>query len=498
MRRFFWSPEHTYAPKNGPRVVPCDMNRGSIIFLATLLIFSVTLNAVWATDHTASFLDLDYAMWTSHTFALGRVGQFIPNSVDIFQYNGQYYSALAPGLALFALPFVVPGFITVGHFSEYGAVMLFSEFFVAILNALAALYLYKLSRMYFRETTACFIALAYAFSTISWPFATFFFQSDVSAALDVIAVYFVLRVTRGSGGFVAILLGGLSVAAAMTVDYVNVLLMPVLLVYIVVSLRRDHGLLAETATWFALCSLFGVLTIGFYNFACFGQVLVSSEQLFLRSSSILGNFSTPLYLGVVLNLFTPLRGIFLFSPILLVGVFGFVRMLGRPSAVRGEGLLILAVFMVLFLPYCAWYDPTGGLSFGPRFIVASLPFLLLPAGFVIESGWRYRTPVVYVLYSVGVVINGLAALTSALAGSSGWLTSPFLDSTIPLFAQGTLDQWWMGFTGQFWPVAVGAVIAAALLLPDILGRASEQVPDPADRLAGIVIDQNPTKRATVS
>ncbi|MGP8125007.1 MAG: hypothetical protein ACLQEQ_03945 [Nitrososphaerales archaeon] len=447
------------------------MNRGLVIFLATLLVFGVTLNAVWATDHTASFLDLDYAIWANHALALGRVGQFTPNSVDIFQYKGQYFSALAPGLSLLALPLVATGFALVGHFTEFGPVMLLSELFVAVMNALAALFLYKLSRMYFREATASFIALAYAFSTVGWPFATFFFQSDVSAALDVVAVYCVLRVARGSGGSAVILLGGLSVAAAMTVDYVNVLLMPVLLAYVVVALRKDHGLLAKAASGFASSSFLGVLAIGFYNRLSFGQILVTSEQLYLHSSSLLGEFSTPLYLGVLLNLLTPLRGIFLYSPILLVGVVGLGKML-RNSAVRKEGLLILAVFLALFLPYCAWYGPTGGLSVGPRFIVASLPFLLLPAGFVMEGGWRYRGPVIYVLYSLGVVVNGLEALTSALAGNTGWLTSPFLGSTVPLLAHGTLDQWWMGFAGSFWPVAAGTVIAAALLLPHVLGRLS--------------------------
>lgn len=440
------------------------------------MFFVVTLNGVWATDHTAAFLDLDYAMLVNHSFALGHVGQFVPHSVDIFSYRGEYYCALAPGLALLAFPLVALGFTIVGHFSEFGAVMLCSELFVAVLNALAVLYLYKLGRMYFREATASFIALAYAFSTIGWPFATFFFQSDVSAALDLIAVYYVIKATRGSGGSVAVLFGGLSVAAAMTVDYVNFLLLPVLMFYIVVSLRSNHRPLAKAVSGFALCSFVGVLAMGIYNQAAFGQVLVSSEQLYLHSSSILGEFSTPLYLGVILNLFTPLRGIFIYSPVLLVGVFGFTLMLRRSSAVRWEGLLILAVFLTLFLPYCAWYAPTGGLSFGPRFIVASLPFLLLPAGYVIEGGWRYRGPVIYFLYSVGVVINGLAALTSALAGNSGWLTSPFLDSTLSLFAQGTLDQWWTGLVGWFMPVVAGTVIAAALLLPDIMGRMDARNP----------------------
>lgn len=452
------------------------MNRGFIIFLLALTIFGVTLNGVWATDHTTSFLDLDYAIWANHTVSLGQVGQFVPNSVDILSYRGQYYSALAPGLALLAFPFLALGFSIEGHFSEYGIVMLLSELFVALLNALATLFLYKLGRLYFIEGTATFIALAYAFSTISWPFATFFFQSDVSASLALIAVYSVLKVTRGSGEFASSVLGGLSTAASMTVDYVNFLLLPILLVFIIASLRKKREAMAWTVIGFALCSMFGVLAMAAYNRAAFGTALVSSEQLYLHSSSIFGNFSTPLSRGVVLNLFTPLRGIFLYSPILAAGAYGFSRMLRDKFGVNKEGILILAVFMALFLPYCAWYSPEGGLSFGPRFIVASLPFLLLPAGFVIEAGWKHGPLVFYLLYSAGVVINGLAALTSALAGDSNWLASPFIDSTIPLFVQGTLDQWWAGLTGWFVPIIAGLVIAVTLLLPDVLGCFSERVP----------------------
>jgi hypothetical protein len=114
-----------------------------------------------------------------------------------------------------------------------------------------------------------------------------------------------------------------------------------------------------------------------------------------------------------------------------------------------------------------------------------MPYRFSPIGL----GHATRTlAVVKKLVSAGAVINGLAALTSALAGNTGWLTSPFLDSTIPLFEQGTLDQWWAGYIGRFWPLAAGAVTAAALLLPDILWRASKQGPDLANQLARIGLD----------
>jgi hypothetical protein len=447
---------------------------GVLIFSVVLLIYFTNLNTVWSTDHTASFLSLDYSIWSNHTLALGQVGKFSP-SVDDFAYHGQYYTALAPGLALFALPFVVPGIILDGGFSLYGFANLFSELFVAVMNAIAVVFIFKLARLYFADSTAAFVAFAYGFSTISWPFATFFFQSDASAAFAVIAVYLVIKVGRDQGGFRSVILGGLAVGAALIVDYVDVVLIPVLLAYLVLSLRRK-GLasLLESALGFLACSSVGIVAICLYNVSSFGQALVTSEQLYLGSSTLFGNFSTPIYLGVLLDLFSPLRGIFLFSPVLLLGVLGFRKMLRERSGVTKEGLLLLATFLALFLPYCAWYGPTGGLSFGPRFVIASLPFLLLPAGFAIQRDGKPRLAVAYLLYAFGVIVNGLGALTSALAGETAWLSSPFLGSTLPLFNQGNLDQWWKGRLGAYWPVGAGIVLAAALILPLAMGYGSDQ------------------------
>jgi hypothetical protein len=445
---------------------------GVLLFCVALIIYFVNLNTVWSTDHTSTFLTLDYAIWTNHTFALGKVGSFSP-SVDDFVYNGRYYSALAPGLAFFALPLVALGIVLDGGFSLYGYANFLGELFVALLNAIAVVFIYKLARLYFADSTSFFVASAYGFSTISWPFATFFFQSDASAAFAVIAVYLVIRAGRGQGELRYVILGGLAVGAALMVDYVDVILIPVLLGYLALWARRKGPvILAESTLGFLTSSLVGVIAIALYNLSSFGRALVTSEQLYLGSSTIFGNFSTPIYLGVVLNLFSPLRGIFLFSPVLVLGVLGYREMLRRSSGVAGEGALLLAAFLALFLPYCAWYGPTGGLSFGPRFVVAALPFLVLPVGFLVQRRGRLWLVVAYALYAIGVVVNGLAALTSALAGESAWLSSPFLGSTLPLFEQGTLDQWWKGSLGAYWPVGAGVVLATALILPLAAGYGS--------------------------
>ena len=103
------------------RIIPRRrISAGLMIFLSAFLFYLLTLNSVWATDHATSFLQLDWSIWTQHTFVLGSGTGFQPNTVDDFLFNGNYYSALAPGTAILALPFAGVGFMLDGHFTVFG------------------------------------------------------------------------------------------------------------------------------------------------------------------------------------------------------------------------------------------------------------------------------------------------------------------------------------------------------------------------------------------
>jgi hypothetical protein len=461
---------------------------GFVVFACALLVYYFTLNTLWGTDHTTSFLELDYSMWSNHTTALGRVGSFNPKTVDVVQSGGNYYSALAPGTAFIAFPFAALGFILDGgRYAVYpdsmlfGKALLMSELSVAVANAAAVYVVYKIARLYFRETTSAFLAFSYAFATISWPFATFLFQSDTSAMFDVLAAYFVLKMGRetpNSRTWWYALFAGLAVSGGLVVDYVNAIFILVILGFIILSQRTmtDRAPLKE-AIFFVAASLVGIIVVLYYNAISFGSPFVTSEQLYLHSSSFFGDFGYPIYEGLVLDLFTPYRGLFIYCPILVLGVVGilFATSPRFPKKIRREVLFMTALFLAILLPYAAWYDPDGGLSFGPRFIVASIPFLLLPAGFLLDrssavndkagNGKKIASLAAIALYVAGIFENGVAALTSALAGTGGWWSSPFLKETLPRFEAGVIDPWWRGTWGQEWWIAAAIIFASALTLP---------------------------------
>ncbi len=440
------------------------MTEGLLVFLFVFVVFEVSVNTVWATDHATSFTQLDYALLSNHSVALGHASIVPPHTVDDFRYNGQNYSALAPGTAFLALPFMAVAFALAGGYNAYGPALLWSGTFVAVAGAISAYLMYKMADMYFRRSTSVLLGLTFALSTICWPFATYFFQSDVSAMLVLAAAYFGLRAGRTGGAAAApALLCGLASGLAFMVDYVDAIIVPILVVFILVEKRGTRLPMAKAAAAFAVGVLPGLAVIGAYNFAIFGNPFMITEGAYV-GQSVFAKFSTPLHFGLALNLVSLSRGLFAFAPFTVVGVLGYFDAL-KAKGIKVEMLMLLAIFLGILIPYSAWYDPTGGLSFGPRFIVPGIPFLLLPAGFIVEQTRGPWRAVVYAVYAAGAVVNGMAAFVTAVPPSTAFDVSPFATYVAPNFQRGNFDSLWSSYLGHMWQVGALLVLALGIVIP---------------------------------
>jgi hypothetical protein len=439
-------------------------NKAILIFFSVLPVYLLTLNTLYASDHPTSLLELDYSIWTRHSFVLGAVGSFNPNSVDVFAYKGYYYSALAPGTSIFALPFAGIGFILDGGFSVFGNASFLAEFFIALVNSGGAAYLFLLARRFLNPSSALFVAYAYAFSTIAWPFATVFFQHDLSAFLTITGVYysvvFVKNSSKGGTHYAPLAVAALSMGAAFTVDYVDGLFIAIVSIYVLTWVAKNHRSMSKALIALSPIML-GLGFIGFYNYSCFGSPFLTSEQAYQGSINIFADFNTPLPYGVAVNLFTPYRGLLVYSPVLIAGFLGLLKA-RRRIGVR-DTLFLGSLFLSVFLAYSAWTDLTGGLSFGPRFLIPSIPYLLIFAGFLFQ-GSRSKL-LMYLLYLVGVFENGVGALTTALGVNGDIWTSPLIVHNLPLFLHGSLDVWWLNRVGTLWFVPAIIILLYAGGLP---------------------------------
>lgn len=127
-----------------------------------------------------------------------------------------------------------------------------------------------------------------------------------------------------------------------------------------------------TAAW-ALIALPGV---GLWNLYRTGQFF----DVGYRTASILWQTDRA-YIGVFGVLASPSFGLLVIMPVAAVGLWGLLGMAPR----RPAGLVMLGLVVMAAIGYGSFRDWFGGVSWGPRYLTAVTPFLVLGVGAVLQA-----------------------------------------------------------------------------------------------------------------
>lgn len=163
----------------------------------------------------------------------------------------------------------------------------------------------------------------------------------------------------------------------------------------------------RTCWWLGLGAV-GPLSLDLaYRWAYFGNPLYTQAgELGVKL------WQGPWAAGLAGLLVSPGRGLFVYSPMFLLSVVGFVRR-GVPLWVRAVGVGSLLTVMV----YGRWAPWWGGYSVGPRLLADLSPGLVLGLAPLEGRGWRTA---VVCLGAVAVVVHGLGAFTVSAMSWNGW------------------------------------------------------------------------------
>jgi succinate dehydrogenase/fumarate reductase cytochrome b subunit len=160
-----------------------------------------------------------------------------------------------------------------------------------------------------------------------------------------------------------------------------------------------------------------------FNFAIYGKIL--SHYYFGLSYSRSTRFAE----AAAGNLVSPARGLFVYSPVLLFSLSGFVLSL-RDKEQRAlhlaYGIIVAGMFIAISL-IPAWW---AGHSFGPRYMTDLLPFLVYftAFNFNVAASWR---PAVMTAMGVLVAISVAIHAQGALRGSPWrWNATPRMSTSI--------------------------------------------------------------------
>lgn len=430
----------------------------AVIFVMTILPFTTT--------NEASHYALARAILFSHTFSINPYTRFAQNDVSYFR--GNYYTPFAPGLSFLviiplalgtilggplntALPmFGMQGFVTSGQ-------LIALQLFSTLCAALSAVFVFKLCLVFSsKKYPALGASLVYAFATPVWVFSKTEFAHTFSALFLVSAFYYALKDPETSNRNAVI--SGMLCGAAVCIEYTNIVIFAPLVIYLLVRWARSKNLkmfIEKTTAFLSPIVLFSFLLL-IYNYVLFQNLFTFPESYWVGYNGSIPTFaqefSTPIVVGLNGLLISTSRGLAVYSPIVVFSIPGFL-LLGKLHH-KAEAILLASAFLANLFTYSMWSTWFGGESYGPRFLVPSLPFLIIPMFAFIQYALSSRSTLVKFgtaaltasLFIFSATIESIGALTRPAVNyypNVSFYTFFFKDTYFPNIAAGRLQD--LGF-----------------------------------------------------
>lgn len=388
----------------------------TFFFVASLFAYYGQLNRTesgdtWATIYTAVALVKKHTIWLDDYVRLFQQHAGEHPYMVTSGPGGHLVSVTPSASSVLALP-VVALFSAFGvHAEDWGAWMEAGMLTAALTAAASAAIVFVLLTRLTTRGRATLIAATYAWGTLQWGISgqALWQHSGATLALAL--------------GLLALVDGRLVQAGAALAAMVAFRPNTVLLFAFLLPLVGRR-----TGSWlrFGLGLLPFVAPLLFYNTIAFGSPFRQGygtahvrAQLTLDWHAVLE--------GTVGLLFSPGRGLFVYSPVLVFAVVGLVRGWRKPLYVCSGAAAV--IYILLAANSNEWY---GGQSFGPRRLTDILPLLavlLVPALELIDgTRWLWTYAALFV-WSVFVELLGAAA----------WPPMSWFDKNPPLERYST---WW--------------------------------------------------------
>jgi hypothetical protein len=349
--------------------------------------------------------------------------------------NGEYVSLFAPGVSFLAIPgYVIGRYFGASQVGAFAIIALVAVFNMLLIRAISM-------RLGASAAAASIGAGTFAFATPAFAYAVSFYQHHISVFLILLSIYCLLRWNNWWSAALVWILCGFSI----TVDYPNLFLMLPVGLYALgriffIDSGNSESKLRLNFNPLRLLSLFAIIVpvmfFLWFNNASYadpfqlsgtlprvealdaaGKPVDSSDieediQSNPNKKQAINFFKTRHLLnGFYTHLFSPDRGIIIFAPVIIIGLFGIFFIYKVDPDIANVLLAILGIDILL---YSMWGDPYGGWAFGSRYLIPAYGLLGIGISFVLT---RWKRNMMFLLIFFGILtysswVNTLGALTS--------------------------------------------------------------------------------------
>lgn len=304
-----------------------------------------------------------------------------------FGINNGFISDKAPGLSFLLVPvFIVVKILyilfhgqAVTNATSYNNFDAFAIYFIRVflvlVAAATAVRMYDLLNLLSeRKNVNIGIVLITSFGTLFFLYTPSLFPSLITGSLYILIVYHLIAFDKNKK-YSDLLVAGILSGFAVVVEYGTLLMIPWFAWYIFsYELIFHKKFMYKELVLYGITVLIGILPLFIYNVILSGNPLQTSYYFSHWITQI--NFYNGIAYGLWILLFNFNKGLFILSPVLILGCLGFANPRYYKKHIR-EVLLIALPCIVFMIFYAKNFDPSGGTDVGPRYIIPLIPLLAI-------------------------------------------------------------------------------------------------------------------------
>lgn len=351
-----------------------------------ILLFCILLVAYLAngenlgTGDTLPAQQIPFSLIRGHDFYLN---EFVPDYAQaalhsVKEVDGRFVSRYPVGASLVALPVYLAAVLSTSA-DDAPSAEACGKIAASLTVAVSAVVLLLALCRITAARNAFLVSLCYGVGTSSLSLSSqALWQHGASQLCLASALYLLVRAFERPGWAA---LAGFPLAFAVLCRPTNVLFVLPLTVYVIVQHRGR-------VLWFVFCALPVASFLAWYNLTHFHVLLYS--QFPLQRAQL---WATPFVEGFLGLLVSPGRGLFVYSPVALFSVCGFILAWGSHGDTDGMRLLRYCSVgtLLVVLVHSKWWAWWGGLCYGPRLLADVLPAMALAAYPALELISRRRS-----------------------------------------------------------------------------------------------------------
>ena len=327
----------------------------------------------------------------------------VPSGNATLGPDGKLYSKYGIGQSLVALPFYLLGKGASALAPEKLQDLLIRSVVSltnAFIGAAACLAFFLLAiRLGLSPGVGFWLTISFGVASFFIPYTKSFLSEPLQTLCLLLAVYGVFRFNQVEKPSLLIMAGSFCGLGMITKPafIINVFILGIYFLAIWWSQKKDENKWRQLF-YFGLPVVVGLLVVLWYNFARYGGIF---ETGYGQEATMAG-FSTPLYVGLYGLLLSSGKGFFWFTP---VAILEFACLSKFSQQHRSEAILFVGLFVINVLFYAQFNSWAGDGSWGGRYMVPVIPFVLLPIGVLLQTGQRNIKRWFGILLITGILVQ---------------------------------------------------------------------------------------------